>query len=302
MTAHPKPPGAEPFFLQTDLGQRFCLFHPPAAGHCRGAVLYVHPFADEMNKSRRMAALQARALAAQGYGVLQLDLYGSGDSSGEFAEARWEIWKADLAAGCAWLAARLDAPPTLWGLRLGALLALDYAHEASHPLARLVLWQPVLSGATFLTQFLRLLSANAMLADGGDGKGNGDGKSNGEGKSKSAATSTSASRAALLGGQTLEVAGYEIAPALAAAIDRVDAARLAPSGCPVHWLETSAASERPLTPAVTRLAEAWRAAGVALHLQQISCAPFWSTQEIAESPALLAATSALFEGGPHALS
>lgn len=289
MTAHPKPPGAEPFFLQTDLGQRFCLFHPPAGARCLGAVLYVPPFGDEMNKARRMAALQARALAAHGYGVLQLDLYGSGDSSGEFAEARWEIWKDDLAAGCAWLSARLDGSPlTLWGLRLGALLALDYAHGAAHPVAGLLLWQPVQSGATFLTQFLRLLTANAMLAEGGEGASPGK--------------SGSALRAALLGGEMLEVAGYEIAPALAAAIDGADAARLAPSGCPVHWLETSAAAERPLTPAVTRLAEAWRAAGVALQLQQVTCPPFWSTQEIAESPALLAATSALFAGGPHGVS
>ncbi|HEX8615476.1 MAG TPA: hydrolase 2, exosortase A system-associated [Telluria sp.] len=286
MTAHPKPPGAEPFFLQTDLGQRFCLFHPPAGARCRGAILYVHPFGDEMNKSRRMAALQARALAAQGYGVLQLDLYGSGDSSGEFADARWDIWKDDLAAGCAWLSARLDAPLTLWGLRLGVLLALDYAHGARHPIARLVLWQPVQNGATFLTQFLRLLTANAMLADGGD--------------IKTPGKSTSALRAALLGGETLEVAGYDIAPALAAAIDTVDAARLAPLGCPVHWLETAASAERPLTPAVTRLADAWREAGVDLHLQQVTCTPFWSTQEIAESPELLAATSALFDAAPQA--
>jgi hypothetical protein len=54
-----------PFFLDTPDGQRFCLFHPPGAP-CRGAVVYVHPFAEEMNRSRRMAALQARALAAQG--------------------------------------------------------------------------------------------------------------------------------------------------------------------------------------------------------------------------------------------
>ncbi|MFB9243740.1 hydrolase 2, exosortase A system-associated [Massilia antarctica] len=294
MTAHPKPPGAEPFFLQTDLGQRFCLFHPPAGPHCHGAVLYVHPFGDEMNKARRMAALQARALAAQGYGVLQLDLYGCGDSSGEFAEARWDIWKDDLAAGCAWLSARLSAPLSLWGLRLGALLALDYAHDnaqhARHPLAQLVLWQPVQNGATFLTQFLRLLTANAMLAEGGDTK------------KSDKSTGTAALRATLLGGEMLEVAGYDIAPALAVAIDSKDAARLAPLTCPVHWMETSAAAERPLTPAVLRLAEAWRAAGVDLHLQQVSCTPFWSTQEIAESPELLAATSALFQGAPHGLS
>ena len=59
----------EPFFLRVDGGERFCLFHPPA-GACRGALLYVHPFAEELNRSRRMAALLARALAGAGYGVM----------------------------------------------------------------------------------------------------------------------------------------------------------------------------------------------------------------------------------------
>src|SRR5437763_1590993 len=117
-------PSAEPFFLKSGTGQRFCLFHPPAAS-CRGAGLDVHPFAEEMNRSRRMAALQARALSALGYGVLQIDLYGCGDSSGDFGDAHWDLWKQDLAAGAAWLRQRLDQPITLWGLRLGALLAID---------------------------------------------------------------------------------------------------------------------------------------------------------------------------------
>ena len=58
----------EAFFLASDFpgtdaldgGQRFCIYHPPALVSVnepvRGLVLYVHPFAEEMNKSRRMAA------------------------------------------------------------------------------------------------------------------------------------------------------------------------------------------------------------------------------------------------------
>jgi alpha-beta hydrolase superfamily lysophospholipase len=67
----------EAFFLPAASGQRFCLFHQPdSLTAARGAVVYVHPFAEEMNKSRRMAALQAKALAAAGYAVLQIDLHG----------------------------------------------------------------------------------------------------------------------------------------------------------------------------------------------------------------------------------
>src|SRR6476620_8431972 len=124
---------AEPFFLQTDRGRRFCLYHAPRAEkECRGAFIYVHPFGEEMNKSRRMAAMQARAFAAMGFGVLQIDLFGCGDSSGEFREARWNIWKQDLAVARSWLGNRVAAPVSLWGLRLGALLALDFARSSAN--------------------------------------------------------------------------------------------------------------------------------------------------------------------------
>lgn len=274
MQAMPTPAAAQPFFLQSEPGQRFCLFHPPT-GACRGAVLYVHPFGEEMNKSRRMAALQARALAAGGFGVLQIDLYGCGDSSGGFADARWDIWKADLDAGCRWLRERLGMPVTLWGLRLGATLAVDFARQSSHPLEQLVLWQPVQSGAVFLTQFLRLLSVRGLVADGAAGP------------------STSVLRKSLLEGGVLEVAGYELASELAAAIDGADLARMAPTGYPVHWFETGGPADRPLAPAVERLLGAWRGHGVDVQLHRLDCTPFWATQEIEEAPALLAATSAL---------
>ena len=128
----PRSAPAEPFFLQTDCGRRFCLYHAPRAEkECRGAFIYVHPFGEEMNKSRRMAALQARAFAAMGFGVLQIDLFGCGDSSGDFSDARWDIWKQDLSGASTWLAERVSAPISLWGLRLGALLALDFARDIS---------------------------------------------------------------------------------------------------------------------------------------------------------------------------
>ena len=273
-------PAAEPFFLDSAHGQRFCLFHAPQ-GRCRGALVYVHPFAEEMNKSRRMAALQARALAEAGIGVLLIDLGGCGDSDGEFGHARWAHWKLDLAAASAWLLERLERPVGLWGLRLGALLALDYAREASQPVARLVLWQPVLKGSPFLTQFLRLRLAGALLDQSAPQQGG-----------------TQALRAALAAGQALEVGGYLLSPDLAGAIDAATA-DLAPP-CPVHWFEMAATSDRPLTPATAALTAAWASQGRAPTMHQLSCPPFWATQEIAECSALVAATCAALEGQLHA--
>ena len=85
----------EAFFLPAGREQRFCILHGAESGiPVRGALVYVHPFAEEMNKARRMAALQARAMAAAGYAVLQIDLYGCGDSAGDcrLAEACASSW------------------------------------------------------------------------------------------------------------------------------------------------------------------------------------------------------------------
>ena len=265
---------AEPFFLKSDIGQRFCLYHRPA-GVCRGAILYIHPFGEELNRSRRMAVLQARQLAAMGYGVLQLDLYGCGDSSGDFGEARWDLWKQDIAVGTDWLCKQLDQPITLWGLRLGATLALDYARTAQHDIAGIILWQPVLSGSGYLTQFLRLRTASAMLAD-----------------NASAQTGTSALREQLRCGETLEIGGYHLAPELAAALDALDTVESLAPDCKVQWMEAISSPNQSLPPAVARTMAHWQNQGTDLTVHAVHCPPFWTTAEVTVCQGWLDATAA----------
>lgn len=272
---------AESFFLPVRDGTRYCLFHPPQ-GECRDALVYLHPFAEEMNKSRRMAALQARALAARGVGVLQIDLHGCGDSSGEFGEARWEGWKADAEAARAWLQQRLGRPAGLWGLRLGALLALDYAAGAREVPHRLLLWQPMANGAAVMNQFLRLRIAADMVQEGAANGG------------------TKALRVALEQGRPVEIAGYELAPQLAAAIDPLDASVLAPRGCRIDWFEVSPAAGRPLPPASSRVTAIWQAQRIDFGVHLVHGEQFWATPEIAECPTLLDATSRLYPEAAHA--
>jgi exosortase A-associated hydrolase 2 len=271
----------EPFFLGSGADRRFCLFHRPA-GTCRGAVLYVPPFAEELNRTRRMAALGARRLAAHGYGVLQIDLLGTGDSAGDFADARWDLWKQDLDTGAAWLRARLDAPLTLWGLRLGALLALDHARTTALPLAPMLLWQPVASGPTYLTQFLRLRTANAML-----------------GEDAAAQSGTKALRAALQAGETLEIAGYDLTPELARAIDALPAPDALAPPVPAHWFEVLGAPGQAPGPGAARAKAAWEAHGTLLQVHTVTGSPFWATTAVSTCPALLDATVAVLEERAH---
>src|SRR6476646_41057 len=119
-----------PFFLADETGgQRLGILHRPATDRVRGAIVHVHAFAEEMNKARRMAALQARAFANAGYAVLQCDLLGCGDSSGDFGDATWDAWVDDVLLACRWLTERTRAPLWLWGLRAGCLLAGEAAQQ-----------------------------------------------------------------------------------------------------------------------------------------------------------------------------
>ena len=258
-----------PGFLQGSLGPLFILYYPPPpALPPRGSILYIHPFAEEMNKSRRMAALQARRFAAAGFGVLQPDLYGCGDSSGDFAAARWAIWQADLRLCLDWLLARSVTPLYVWGLRLGCSLAAELARQVQAD--GLILWHPVINGATALTQFLRLRLAAGML----------------DGTQETLAQL----RAELAAGRAVEVAGYELHPELAAALEQARLATPA-AGSRVNWFELAATPERELAPSSQQLLAQWRGAGVAVKAQTVVGEPFWSTQEISCVPALLEATS-----------
>ena len=153
---HPAPdpvpmPDPVPLFLDGPEGRLFAMFYPPAGevrgdrpgdyrpGDERPAALFLPPFAEEMNRARYMAALLGRSLAARGVGCLALDLHGTGDSEGDFADARWEIWRRDAVAARDWLAGQGYASVSVVGLRLGACLALDAFASGQDGLERFVL-------------------------------------------------------------------------------------------------------------------------------------------------------------------
>jgi exosortase A-associated hydrolase 2 len=275
-------PALEAFQLAVRDGRRFAVLRAPT-GPARGALVYVHPFAEEMNKSRRMAALGARALVANGWAVLALDLAGCGDSEGDFADATWQGWVDDVAVAATWLAGHAGHAPWLWGLRAGCLVAVEAAQRLAS-VAGLLLWQPVVSGSQHLRQFLRLrvaadaLATNPLLPDEGSAP-------------PRRRDDTAAFVEQLRAGSTIEVAGYTLAPALASGLD---AAKLEPvrAAMPVVWLEVGGSDPATavLSPASARAIEGWRSAGHAVDAQAVAGPAFWQTQEIEECPSLVAAT------------
>jgi len=258
-----------PFFLPLEQGDRFCILHRPDAAVCKGAILYIHPFAEELNRCRRMAALQARALRAAGWAVLQIDLFGCGDSAGEFVNATWLRWIEDVIEAARWLEGETGHAPALWGLRAGCLLATQAAPGLAS--SRLLLWQPVVSGRQFLQQFLRLRIGSQIVSNAG------------------ANVTVGELREALQAGRAVEVTGYTLSPGLASGLDAADLRPPDAAGA-VIWLEVSAAPQAALLPASVTYVERWRAAGHSIDMRAVAGPPFWQTPEIAEAPELVRAT------------
>ncbi len=293
------PAPAEAFFLPAPApggGQRFCLFHVArdANGHPlarpTGLVLYIHPFAEEMNKSRRMAALQARAMAGAGFSVMQIDLLGCGDSSGDFGDATWEAWVKDVLAGITWLRARpssdgqpLDHVPLwLWGLRAGCLLAVDAAKRIAEP-CHFLFWQAPSSGKLLLQQFMRLKVAGDMAS--GQSKGVMD-----------------ALRQQLAAGSAVDIAGYSLAGGLANGLEQsVLAPPAAQAGGRVEWLEVSTraatAESAGLSPVSEKSIAVCRAQGFQVRSRVARGPAFWQTTEIEDAPDLLLQTLLALEAG-----
>jgi len=263
----------EAFYLPQDQGARSCILHSPGGTANSGAIVYVHPFAEEMNKTRRMAAMQARALSAAGWTVLQIDLYGCGDSDGDFADAGWDLWLQDIAEAADWLQRRSGIVPALWGLRAGCLLVSQAARQMAVA-PDLLLWQPVFSGRQYLQQLLRLKLAGRLFE-----------------KDSSAPSDTEALREQFRRGEPVEVAGYSLAPALALGLDAAEL-QPPPGGARVAWMHVVDTGGAELSPAVQSRVDAWRREGAKVAARAVAGPAFWQTQEITECPALVDGTVA----------
>jgi exosortase A-associated hydrolase 2 len=269
---------------ECELGRRFCLHHlPPPGCELAGLILHVHAFAEEMNKSRRMAAMQARAFAAAGWATLQIDLLGCGDSDGDLVDVTWSRWVADVVAAGRWLQdrhSRAGAAPSLWlwGHRAGALLAAEAASQFD-AVTNFLFWHPVLSGRALLHQFLRLKTMTDL-----------------KGRPKPGALK--ALHQQLAAGIAVDVAGYTLPPALAEGLQR---AQLQPParGADVVWLEVGSRGNPVLSPASLPVLEEWESAGHRVKAQAVSGPAFWQTVEVEDAPALITATLSALHGVPR---
>jgi len=155
-------------------------------------------------------------------------------------------------------------------MRGGALLGAA-ALPRIGPVPQFLLWQPVLSGKVQLQQFLRFKVAADAIGSSGS------------------ATNTRALFERLSQGESIEVAGYDLRPALALPMHdaRLDPGQLADR---VVWLEVSTWDPPVLTRASLLEIEALSQRGLRLEAEAVAGPSFWLTQEIEECQTLIAAT------------
>jgi exosortase A-associated hydrolase 2 len=229
-----------------------------------------------------MAALQTRALAQAGYAVLQIDLLGCGDSSGDFGDATWNNWVNDVVHGCHWLRSQSntrgadtsDSPLWLWGLRAGCLLAAEAASQLNEA-CNFLFWQPPVAGKPLLQQFLRLKVAGDML--GGQAKG-----------------VMEAMRQQLGESNSVEIAGYTVSSGLASGLEQAVLVPPASIGQVrrLAWFELSTREGANLSPVSVKTIAQWQQSGFDVGSHIVRGPAFWQTSEIEDAPALIAATTA----------
>jgi exosortase A-associated hydrolase 2 len=266
----------EPFFFGPPRGRLFAVHHRPRNGaEVRGHVLCVPAFNEEMNRCRSMVTEQAKAFAAKGFGTLVFDLHGTGDSDGHFRDARWADWLDNVTTALGWLSGQPGGVKAILGTRLGALLAAQAYAQRGDPHCALLLWQPVLDGKIHLTQFLRVRMA-AQLD-----------------RPDLPKETTTAMRQQLAAGEAVEVAGYEIHPELAHALDhaRLGEQRLF-AGANVLWLENASADKPELPPVSVSALGEWRAAGARVDGQTYTGPAFWQAHERVLASSLIDKTTA----------
>jgi exosortase A-associated hydrolase 2 len=263
-----------PFFLDTPNGRLFAIHHRPITAQ-RGNVLCIPPFNEEMNRCRSMITLQAQELAAVGIGTLLVDLHGTGDSAGEYRDARWSIWLDDIRRAVAWLDAQPGGCAALWGIRLGAIMAAETLRAAGPSDKALILWQPVVDGKQYFTQFLRMRIAAQMD------------------RPHLPKETTASMRGQLASGDCVEIGGYEIHPDLSAALDAASLAKLAPPArTPVLWVEQASAQAAEVSPASATTIETWTKADISVDIRLFDGPAFWQLHQRAEAPGALGQTTA----------
>jgi pimeloyl-ACP methyl ester carboxylesterase len=142
----------EAFFFGRDDARLFGCYHPPVNGDGHVVTIVCPPLFSEYPRTHRALRELALALAQAGQHVLRFDFRGTGDSTGELDQYSITDWVDDVASAVAEARDISDCEMTrMLGVRAGALVT-GQAVSAIDAVDRLVLWDPVVDGASYLEE------------------------------------------------------------------------------------------------------------------------------------------------------
>lgn len=143
----------KPVVFGSDERRLFGLYHPPQkAVERQVSVLMCYPFGHEATRIHRLYRVLAERLSRQNIAVFRFDYYGAGDSGGDDTEGEMEGWTDDLVLAHEELVRRSRPAAVCWlGSRLGATLGVQASKRVSD-LSRLVLWDPIVDGRTYIEE------------------------------------------------------------------------------------------------------------------------------------------------------
>ncbi len=132
----------------------FGLFQLPNAAEALGqSVVICNPFGQEYVRSHRLIKVIADRLARTGFHVLRFDFFGTGDSAGDDGDGDLIQWESDIQSAHSEVLKLSGNASTSWlGFRLGASIAASASLRVKAPLRRLVLWDPVADGGSYLRE------------------------------------------------------------------------------------------------------------------------------------------------------
>lgn len=131
--------------------------HTPPEGESapRGVVVICHPFGPEYERAHRALRQLASRLAETRYHAFRFDYFGCGDSAGDTEHGAVSRWVEDIRSATHEAEEETGFNSvTLVGLRLGASLAA-LAGASGLSIDRLILWDPIVSGTSYLEELAR---------------------------------------------------------------------------------------------------------------------------------------------------
>ncbi len=267
-----------PYFLETAHGSIFVIeYGPRVLKPGTETVIIVPPFAEEMNRCRRMMSLQARSLAGNGLRAVLVDLHGTGDSEGDFSDASWTAWCDNIVSVLSRTVQTGRGSISFLAIRFGALVLFNGQSELVSRASKIVLWSPCTNGSTFLKQFLRIRVASQM--------------SENDGRKESIAELMDRFES----GESVEVAGYEISPELARSMSLATLiADDFEASTPIHWFEIVSSPSSPIPRPNSALIEKLQRDHTGLSVTPVYGDKFWNSVEITTVPTLIDATTAVF--------